>query len=212
VPPRPRRPRARPGTTQADTTLARLRIEAGAAQAEVARAAGLSLSTYRRLESGEYYGDDPPLSALVNVAITLGADPLLLLSEYLHWHDLGSPEPPAPGSVAPGVPPEEPPRESHEGAEQPGLSSSQRDLLRELLTVEARVDGDLQIRILDADTDSLTVAFEGANEPRRQRPRRIRIAREDLAALSARGYLTVASFSISAAGRVYAEQHLRRGR
>lgn len=60
----------RPGVqTRVETRLGAWRVRRGVTQAEMARATGLSLSTYRRLERGMA---NPPVRYLANCALALG--------------------------------------------------------------------------------------------------------------------------------------------
>ena len=63
-------PRRGEAVARADTKLAELRAASGHTQDEMARAVGLSIATYRRLEQGK--NANPPLRYLANCAIALG--------------------------------------------------------------------------------------------------------------------------------------------
>lgn len=58
-----------PGTTP-ETRLARVRMSRGVTQEELARAIGVSIATYRRIERGQT--PNPPLRYLTNAALALG--------------------------------------------------------------------------------------------------------------------------------------------
>lgn len=69
------------------TYLAGLRLEADLTQSQVARAVGLSIASYRRLERGE--NDNPPLRWLVNCRIFFSRDVRDLLElDWLEWKTL----------------------------------------------------------------------------------------------------------------------------
>lgn len=55
--------------SQAKTKLARLRIELGVSQADLAEAAGLGLRRFQELERGDIF--EPPIGYLINVATAL---------------------------------------------------------------------------------------------------------------------------------------------
>jgi transcriptional regulator with XRE-family HTH domain len=64
------RPVPRPGATTGSTRFARARLERGLTQSQVAEAAGVSIATVRRLDSGS--ADNPSVRVLGNCAIALG--------------------------------------------------------------------------------------------------------------------------------------------
>lgn len=67
------------------TKLARWRLKRGATQMDIVRDTGIPLSTYQRLEAGDY--QRPPVQALVNCAIVLEVELTDLLEEkFLCWH------------------------------------------------------------------------------------------------------------------------------
>lgn len=72
-----------PGTTP-ETKLAHVRMSRGVTQEELARAVGISVPTYRRLERGET--GNPKLRHLVNCALALGVElDDVLEDEWLEW-------------------------------------------------------------------------------------------------------------------------------
>jgi transcriptional regulator with XRE-family HTH domain len=88
-------PRKRPQIENPATWLARLRLEAGLTQAELASAAGLAIATYIRLERGQLA--NPRIGWLVNCAIVLRREfDDLLEEEMLEWHPLERRNPPPP--------------------------------------------------------------------------------------------------------------------
>jgi transcriptional regulator with XRE-family HTH domain len=69
---------------KATTRLARWRIERGIMQKDLAAAIGLSLTTYRELETGAMV--NPPLRYLTNAAIALDVELAELIEpEWLEW-------------------------------------------------------------------------------------------------------------------------------
>lgn len=64
--------------------MGRLRVSKRISQADLARAAGLSVRTYRRLEAGQL--NNPPIRYLTNVALALDV-PLtdVLETEWAQW-------------------------------------------------------------------------------------------------------------------------------
>ena len=64
------RPAPRPGATTGGTRFARTRLERGLTQSQVADAAGVSIATLLRLDSGA--ADNPSVRVLGNCAIALG--------------------------------------------------------------------------------------------------------------------------------------------
>jgi transcriptional regulator with XRE-family HTH domain len=85
-----------PGTTP-ETRLAHARISRGVTQEELARAVGISVPTYRRLERGEVR--NPKLGQLMNCAIALGIElDALIEDEWREWlaFDARAPAPPEP--------------------------------------------------------------------------------------------------------------------
>lgn len=72
-----------PGTMP-ETKLARVRMSRGVTQDELAKAVGISVPTYRRLERGEV--ENPKLRHLVNCSIALGVElDDVLEDEWLEW-------------------------------------------------------------------------------------------------------------------------------
>src|SRR3712207_2225680 len=87
--------RKRPQIDDPRTHLARLRLEAGLTQEEVAWAAGMAIATYIRLERGEIR--NPRIAWLMNCSIVLGCDfDDLLADEMRAWHPLERRNPPPP--------------------------------------------------------------------------------------------------------------------
>ena len=82
--------------TKVRTPLAEARVRRGMTQTEVAAAAGMSRTTYNKLERGGY--DDPPLRYLNNCAIVLGVDRVEDLFEprWREWYQALPGDPPAP--------------------------------------------------------------------------------------------------------------------
>lgn len=69
----------------AKTKLAVWRERRGVTQEELARATGLSMSVYWRLDNGRY--DNPPLRYLINCALALGCElDDLVEEEWREWH------------------------------------------------------------------------------------------------------------------------------
>jgi len=78
--------RGRPLKQTADTKLARLRLDGGFTQDDMAQATGLSVSAYWRLEHDEN-PHDVNLRALVNCARVLGVDVSALFEDsWLEWY------------------------------------------------------------------------------------------------------------------------------
>jgi transcriptional regulator with XRE-family HTH domain len=72
-----------PGTIP-ETKLAHARMSRGVTQDELARAVGISVPTYRRLERGEVR--NPKLGQLVNCAIALGVElDTVIEDEWREW-------------------------------------------------------------------------------------------------------------------------------
>jgi transcriptional regulator with XRE-family HTH domain len=72
-----------PGTIP-ETKLAHARMGRGVTQEELARAVGISVPTYRRLERGEVR--NPKLGQLVNCALALGVElDALIEDEWREW-------------------------------------------------------------------------------------------------------------------------------
>jgi transcriptional regulator with XRE-family HTH domain len=72
-----------PGTIP-ETKLAHARISRGVTQEDLARAVGISVPTYRRLERGDVR--NPKLGQLVNCAIALGVElDTLIEDEWREW-------------------------------------------------------------------------------------------------------------------------------
>lgn len=65
-------PARRQDQTAIRTRLGALRVERGVTQAELARAIGIALPTYRRLERAQM--KNPPLRYLSNAALALGVE------------------------------------------------------------------------------------------------------------------------------------------
>jgi transcriptional regulator with XRE-family HTH domain len=65
-------PRESSAHTKVETKLAALRVSRGVTQEEMAKATGISYSTYWRLERGRY--KNPPIAYLVNCALALGCE------------------------------------------------------------------------------------------------------------------------------------------
>jgi transcriptional regulator with XRE-family HTH domain len=87
-------PARRQSQSKKATRLARLRIERGMSQTELAEASGLSIATLRRLERGTIA--NPPLRYLANCAIVLGVKvEELIEDEWREWIPLAQREPPA---------------------------------------------------------------------------------------------------------------------
>jgi transcriptional regulator with XRE-family HTH domain len=81
----------------ARTKLAKLRLERGINQEELAAVTGISIATYRRLVRGEM--PNPPLGYLVHCALALGVDlDEIFDDEWLSWHVFSERaiQPPAP--------------------------------------------------------------------------------------------------------------------
>lgn len=79
------------------TRIRALRNKRGVSQRALAEAVGCSLSTIRRLESGQL-GSDAELGLLVNVAFALGAEDVaeILEPDWLRWRASDqAPRPPA---------------------------------------------------------------------------------------------------------------------
>jgi transcriptional regulator with XRE-family HTH domain len=77
-------PRRGEALAHADTRLARARAAKGVTQPRMAAAIGVSLATYRRLESGEQ--DNPPVRYLSNAALCLGVQlEDLIEDEWRTW-------------------------------------------------------------------------------------------------------------------------------
>jgi transcriptional regulator with XRE-family HTH domain len=77
----PRRPVEQ---TKVDTRLAAWRVRRGVTQDEMAKAIGISYSTYWRLERGRY--KNPPIGYLVNCALALGCElGDILEDEQMEW-------------------------------------------------------------------------------------------------------------------------------
>ena len=76
----------RPGEqTKIETRLAAWRTKRNITQAELAAAVGMSLTTYRKLERGDF--DNPPLRYLVNCSIALDCKLDELLDDrYREWY------------------------------------------------------------------------------------------------------------------------------
>jgi transcriptional regulator with XRE-family HTH domain len=67
-----------------ETRLALERARAGITQAELARVAGIPLTTYRRLERGQM--DNPPIQYLTNLALSLDVNLLDVCEDkWLEW-------------------------------------------------------------------------------------------------------------------------------
>lgn len=85
-----------PGTIP-ETKLAHARMSRGVTQEELARAVGISVPTYRRLERGDVR--NPKLGHLMNCAIALGVElDALIEDEWREWlpFDARAAAPPAP--------------------------------------------------------------------------------------------------------------------
>lgn len=80
------RPGRRPGEqTKVETKLAAWRVKRGMTQPELARAIGMSLSSYYRLERGIMR--NPPLGYLANASIVLGCKlEKLIEDEWREWY------------------------------------------------------------------------------------------------------------------------------
>ena len=84
--------RRKPQSKQA-TRLARLRLERGISQVELAQATGISIATLRRLERGNI--PNPPLRYLTNCAIVLGVEVEELIEDaWREWLPLARTEAP----------------------------------------------------------------------------------------------------------------------
>jgi transcriptional regulator with XRE-family HTH domain len=80
---------------QPRTKLARWRLNRGATQMDMVRDTGIPLSTYQRLEAGDY--QRPPLQALVNCSKVLEVELADLLEDtFLRWHVFNHSAPKAP--------------------------------------------------------------------------------------------------------------------
>jgi transcriptional regulator with XRE-family HTH domain len=88
------RPGRRPAEqTKVETKLAAWRVKRGMTQKELARAIGISLSSYYRLERG--MNRNPPLGYLANAAIVLGCKLEDLIEDrWRSWHVLWQLNPP----------------------------------------------------------------------------------------------------------------------
>ena len=83
--------------TEAQTKLGIWRVRRGLTQDDMARAIGVSLNTYRRLERGAYR--NPGVRYLANCALALGCElEELLEDEWRSWFvfDRRAPDPPEP--------------------------------------------------------------------------------------------------------------------
>lgn len=94
-------PARRKDQTEIRTRLAAARVRRGVTQAELARAIGIALPTYRRLERGRM--DSPPLRYLTNAALALGVTlDDLIEDEWREWFVFDhhrAPEPPSPETL-----------------------------------------------------------------------------------------------------------------
>jgi transcriptional regulator with XRE-family HTH domain len=78
--------------TQVRTKLAEWRVKRGVTQRELARATGIGLSTYWKLERGRI--KNPPIRHLILCAIALGCDLDDLIEDYLReWPEWSYPRP-----------------------------------------------------------------------------------------------------------------------
>jgi transcriptional regulator with XRE-family HTH domain len=78
----PRRPLEQ---TKVETKLAAWRVRRGVTQEEMAKATGISYSTYWRLERGRYR--NPPIGYLINCALALGCELNdILEQDQTEWH------------------------------------------------------------------------------------------------------------------------------
>lgn len=204
-----RRTGASPGKTRARTKLAETRLATGATQLDVARACGLSLSTYTRLEHG-FYGDEPPLRELVNVGIALTGDPLFFIRDYLAWHpfDARRPSPPDPDSLAPGTPPAQIATDQDHPIDK--LTGPQRELLRRMIR---RLEGRDNHQGYEVEPDVVGGRIEivlrvADSKGRRRECTRFGASQADLDALIRAGLLGPRTVGITAAGAGYAAQRL----
>jgi transcriptional regulator with XRE-family HTH domain len=86
-------PARRGNQSKQATRLARLRIERGMSQGELAEASGISIATFRRLERGSM--SNPPIRYLANCAIVLDVElEELIEEEWRGWLSLGQKKPP----------------------------------------------------------------------------------------------------------------------
>lgn len=75
------------------TRLARLRVERGMSQTELAEATGISIATLRRLERGAV--KNPPLRYLANCALVLACElEELIEDEWRRWLPIARKRPP----------------------------------------------------------------------------------------------------------------------
>lgn len=82
----------RPASTSGQTKVAALRLERGLTQSQLADAAGISLATLRRLETG--MTDNPSLRVLVNCSLALGVDlDAVIETRWLQRYDPPVPKP-----------------------------------------------------------------------------------------------------------------------
>ena len=95
VPPEMPKPRGRVRRSNAETKLARRRLELDISQEELAAAVGMSVTTYRRLEHDQL--TDIPLRALNNCALALGVELEDIIEDsWREWADFDKRRPRAP--------------------------------------------------------------------------------------------------------------------
>lgn len=207
----PRRRGARRDKSKGETPLARLRLDSGATQEEIARAIGVPAVSYGRLERGER-NDEPPLRELVNTGIVLTGDPAALLHEYLHWHQLDAraEEPPAPDSIAPGVPPAPVPVDEQSPIEK--LTAGERELLRSIADALAKApEGTREFSVEPDPPDRVELVVRALDSRGRRRVvARVGTGRKHFDGLVRAGLLGPATVALTPAGALYVEQRLRK--
>lgn len=202
--------RARADKTNARTDIAHLRLLSNLSQEDVARAAGLSISSYRKLERGNF-GDDPPLRALVNVSMVLTGDPVALLDPYLLWHplDAAAAEPPPPGSLGPGVPPRPSGRLLSQAARERQREKAERSpRVRGLVRKVARAlerHNTTSLRVVRESEESVLLVADRYDRIGRRRSDTVAVlSTDDLDRLLATGLLRPESVGLTAPGQLLA--------